>query len=210
MVHIFIEAKRLETPEGVFLQALIHKYIPDAVPYTIYAVDGWSNLRQPANVMNMQLNTQDGGRNLIVFDADSSATGGGFENRLSSLKEQLSDNGILADIFLWPDNHSDGTVENLMLDIARRDLHSLFFDCFEDYEACLSSARRTDGSSLYHCPDLKSKAFTFISSMSLSNTQRKHLGRGNWLFEKAEYWDLESERVEPIVTFLKERLDKNL
>ncbi len=206
MVQIFIEAKRLETPEGEFLKAIIYKYVPGSLDYNINAVNGWTNLIEPTNVMIMQANSEEGGKNLVVFDADSKENGGGYEIRLKVLKDKLTENLCEADIFLWPDNQSDGTVEDLMLDIARKDLHRVFFDCFEDYETCLKGVKDTKGEAVYHCPDLKAKAFTVISSMPLSNTQRRHLGRGEWMFNNPNYWDLGNKRLESIVNFLRNKL----
>ena len=77
MVQVFIEAKRAETPEGVFLETLIRKFIPDHQDYTINAVNGWTNLCQAANVMVMRTNVLAGGKNLVVFDADKEENVGG-------------------------------------------------------------------------------------------------------------------------------------
>ena len=208
MVQVFIEAKREDTPEGVFLRTLIQEFVPDSFPFVVNAVNGWSNLCEPANVMLMQTNSQEGGKNLVIFDADSQENGGGHALRLKTLKEKLAAYDLQAEIFLWPDNQSDGTVESLMLDVARKDLHAEFFDCYGDYEACLRGVKDADGSLTYHCPDLKAKAFAYISSMKLSNNHRKHLGRGDWQFDNPDYWDLGSEKLEAIKAFLLEQLGK--
>lgn len=206
MVQIFIEANRVETPEGAFLKALIQKFVPDAYPYTVNAVNGWTNLCQAASAMVMRTNVTEGGKNLVVFDADTKDNGGGYEQRLKELKEKLAANKCEADIFLWPDNHSDGDVEDLMLAIARKDLHATFFDCFGDYETCIKGVKDTEGKQAYHSPDKKAKVFTYISSMPLTNSQRKHLGRGEWLFSDPKFWNLESDFLAPIAAFLRKGL----
>lgn len=207
MVQLFIEAKKRETSECVFLETLIRRFVPDAMPFRINPVDGWTNLCQMVNVMTMQVNQDSGGKNLVIFDADSPDHGGGYEERLKEIKTRLTSNGIQADLFLWPDNRSDGTVEDLMLGIARKELHPVFFDCFEDYEKCLAGVSEEDGTPKYHCPDLKSKVFTYISSMPLSNAQRRHLGGGNWLFDNPDYWDLESDKLDAIAGFLRDGME---
>ena len=93
-----------------------------------------------------------------------------------------------------------------MLDVARKDLHSVFFDCFGDYEICIKGVKNADGKQVYHAPDKKAKAFTYISSMPLTNSQRRHLGRGEWLFANPEYWDLDSDRLGSIAFFLRNGL----
>ena len=46
----------------------------------------------------------------------------------------------------------------------------------------------------------------FMYCQQLSNSQRKHLGRGNWLFDNLNYWDLGRDVVQPLVDFLKMNL----
>lgn len=198
MTQIFIEAESRETPEYVFLETLIQG-MGINTRYEILPVQGWTNLSQPAVLMRMLQNSHEGGKNLVVFDADMN-----YDERKEQLTALLKKNSVVADVFLWPNNHSAGNLETLLLEIARRDLHSVFFDCFNDYEVCVSSVKKPDGSSKYKTPNLKGKLHTYITSMPLSNKERKRFGRGNWLFDNPEYWDLKSDSLIPITAFLKQ------
>lgn len=203
MVQIFIEAKRIETPEGQFLKKLIEHYIPDAKPYVIIPTDGWTNIFGEINVMKAISNSDSGGINLIVFDSDFPyKENGGHDNRQQLLLSRLKALGVDANLFLWPDNASNGDFETLLESIARKDLYSEFFDCFGDYEICVSGPKITGGSPKYHSPDRKARMFTYISSMQLNKKQRDKLGSGQWLFDNNNYWSLESEVLKPIVEFL--------
>ena len=47
---------------------------------------------------------------------------------------------------------------------ARRDLHPVFFDCFEDYEKCVSGVKDSNGQAIYNVPNLKGKLHTYMSA----------------------------------------------
>ena len=44
--------------------------------------------------------------------------------------------------------------------------------------------------------------------MKMSNSKRKRLGNGEWMFDNAEYWDLESDYLIPLKDFLREHYSK--
>lgn len=41
------------------------------------------------------------------------------------------------------------------------DLHPVFFDCFEDYEKCVTGVKDEHGLPLYNTPNLKGKLHTY-------------------------------------------------
>ena len=194
MIRIFIESKKKETSEYNFLSTFIKEKlgIPSS-SYSIECVDGKDNLH---NIKNKLIeNTLEGGKNLIIFDADAPSNKGGFEKRQSELDMELKELDCNAEIFLFPNNHDDGMFENLLEHLTLTERYKNFFDCYSDYEACLG-----DG---YRHPDLKGKVFTYISSMkSLSNTKWKKLGSGDWQFAYPEYWNLDAEYLQPLKDFL--------
>ena len=75
---------------------------------------------------------QDSGEQVIVFaDADTIAKGWGYNKRKAAIDKGMWDHGISFPYFLYPNNLDDGDVEMLMESAARRDAHTIFFDCFE-------------------------------------------------------------------------------
>ena len=188
--HIFIEAKSGKTPEFVFVNALLtHWQLPD---FDITCVGGKDNLGNVANkLMEYQLV---GEKNILLFDADSPASGGGYCVRHTELQNKLQQLGISADIFLWPNNHDDGEVETLLESIAQRELHHLFFDCFEDYERCVGTT--------YNAPDSKGKLYTYMTAQKgLNKKQRDNLSY-DWLFGDTRFWDIDSPNLAPLKQFL--------
>ncbi|MDX1905809.1 MAG: DUF3226 domain-containing protein [Bacteroidia bacterium] len=77
----------------------------------------------------LQENTDNGGINLIVFDADNNP-----EQRRQDLIQQLADMGQSCPIFLFPDNQSPGQQEALLREMATI---SDFFTCWDHFQQCL-------------------------------------------------------------------------
>jgi hypothetical protein len=143
---------------------------------------------------------------LVLIDADTIAKGYGFVKRKADIESEMQSHSIAFPYFIYPNNNDDGEVETLMESAARRNLHQVFFDCFEDYEKCVSGVKDVNGQPMYNTPNLKGKLHTYISSQNLSNKSRKQLGSGNWLFDDNNYWDLGTATLEPLKEFLSANL----
>lgn len=194
MIRIFLETRKRETQEYVFIETLLRRLgYTESVKDMLICVNGKDNLRNAVNAF--KTNTLNGGVNLIVFDADSPSNGGGFDSRKEELEEEIARLGIEAELFLFPDNRSDGALEDLLLELTQKERWHGFFDCFNDYELCLGDE--------YVHPNLKGKLYTYISSMkALTSGQRSRLGQGEWLFDDDMYWNLEHEKLRPLKEFL--------
>ena len=194
MIKIFIEAQKKQTSEYHFMDDYVgHALGIPKEKYDIVPSNGWTNLRnlEPA----FQLNTINGDKNLIVFDADRPGNNGGFEKRQKEIIAILSEMSVSADLFLFPNNKDDGMFEDLLKNIMVHDSHERFFDCYSDYTNCLGDE--------YVHPNLKGEVLTYISSMkSLPNRVRRNLGTGDWQFTNKEYWDLEAGYLQPLRTFI--------
>ena len=194
MTQIFIEARYEKTSEYVFLNTIIKELGFSEAQYKIICVGGNSNLIKAAN--KFKENTIEGGKNLIIFDADTPATGYGFSATLQRINQELQSNGMqAAGIFLFPNNADDGIFENLLEKLMQKKTHEQWLHCYSDYETCLGNH--------YLTPNLKGKLFTYISAQkTLSNTQRNKLGSGQWLFNDAQYWNLNAPELQPLKDFL--------
>ena len=86
---------------------------------------------------------------LIIFDADSDceSTKTDIVNKLEGLE------GFK--IFLFPDDNSNGAVENLLEKIIRSE-HERIFECFEEYRQCISKCM-----SEYELPSMKAKVYAY-------------------------------------------------
>lgn len=193
MTFIYIESGKDSTPEYVFVKTLLEHLGIDTSSYTIITVNGKDNL---PNVTPKMLDVElDGGRNILIFDADSAANKGGYAKRSSEITRTLTSCGVHAEVFLFPNNHDDGDFETLLDKIANREKHRQFFDCFGDFECCVSKS--------YIAPNLKGKLHTYISSQKgLSKKQRDAIGKGQWLFSDPALWNLASPELQPLKDFI--------
>lgn len=205
MNTIFIEAEKKDTAENYFLAALMTKYFP-GVEYELIPMAGVANLFNEVNLILLRSKIADGINCLAILDADTVEKGWGFATRKADVEKNQQLHGVSFPFFLYPDNGSDGDVEHLMENLARQDLHPTFFRCFRQYEMCVGGDVDDDGHQRYNTPDLKGKLHTYMSAQKLSNAQRKRLGRGDWLFDDLNYWDIGRELVHPLVDFLKATL----
>lgn len=161
-------------------------------------VNGYKNL---VNVIpTIKARCAEGGKVVIIFDADSLGNNGGYETRKKEIEEVLGENNAQAELFLFPNNEEDGDFETLLEHLIQKEKHIQMLDCYADYETCL-------GNDYVH-PNLKGKIFTYISAMRMSSSKRRKLGNGEWMFDNAEYWSLESDYLKPLKAFLQQHCSK--
>ena len=161
-------------------------------------VDGYKNLVN--EIPTIKARCAEGGKVVIIFDADSLGNNGGYETRKKEIEEVLGENNAQAELFLFPNNEEDGDFETLLEHLIQKEKHTQMLDCYADYETCL-------GNDYVH-PNLKGKIFTYISAMKMSSSKRRKLGNGEWMFDNAEYWSLESDYLKPLKAFLQQHCSK--
>ena len=205
MTKIFIEAEDKTTPEYNFLKALINLHFPTKdVDFT--CIGGIGNLFSETNKNQISQAQEVGEQVLILIDADTVTKGYGFEKRKAEIDSNMQALKLSVPYFIYPNNKDDGDVETLMESAARRDLHQVFFDCFEDYERCVSGVKDKSGEPLYNTPNLKGKLHTYMNAQKLSNKLRRKLGTGDWLFDNTNYWNLNAVALQPLKDFLTSHL----
>lgn len=205
MNWLFVEAKSAQTAEGSFLNAILKRFFPDKQVKFVY-MDGVANLFNETNQNTMRDSFLLGDSVIVLIDADTARKGWGYSARKKSVLDKMVEHDVQFPFFIYPDNSSDGDVEMIMESIAQKEKHAEWWDCFSDYENCISGVRASDGKLRYNMPNLKAKLHTFISSQQLSNAQRGKLGSGDWLFENEEYWALDRMERHPLVNFLRSNL----
>lgn len=201
MTKIFVEAKSNKTPEYHFLQAILNIFFPEKEVEFIF-MDGIGNLYNETNLNQIKL-AQEIGEQVIVFaDADTVPKGYGYSKRKEEIANGMVVHAVSFPYFLYPNNQNDGDVETLMEATAQRNLHSVFFDCFNDYETCVSNVKDDSGSPKYNVPNLKSKLHTYMAAQKLPRKLRDRLGKGDWLFDNSDYWNLNIAALQPLKDFL--------
>ena len=200
MNKIFIEAESKKTSEYYFLEAIIRKFFP-AIEVQFIFMKGVDNLFNQPILNEIKKAKIEGSQILVLVDADSEEKKWGYKRRKDWIEEGMQKYNVSFSYFIYPNNQSEGDVEVLMESAARKDLHKTFFDCFEKYEMCVSGEIDKSGKPKYNTPNLKGKLHTYMTAQKLSNKQSKRLGRGDWLFDNPDYWNLEVENLQPLKDF---------
>ena len=201
MTKIFIEAKNDKTPEYHFLHTILNISFPETEVVFIF-MNGIGNLYNETILNQISLAQESGEQVIVLADADTTAKGFGFAKRKKEIDNGMAAHALSFPCFIYPNNQDDGDVEVLMENAARRNLHSTFFDCFEDYEKCVSGAKDESGKQKYNVPNMKGKLHTYMTAQKLSRKLRDRLGSGDWLFDNPNYWDLNVDALEPLKDFL--------
>lgn len=206
-LHIFIETSApvkgkkgmRYTNEYYFVEQYLRHLRPGIGEdeYEITCVGGKDNLKNYDNAMRQ---TQaEGGHNIVVFDCDSQAMGGGIEERkrqMETLKQKL---GIDFGYFFFPNNKDDGAFEELLLNITNP-RHRGILDCFDKYEMCIGGQK--NAAELYQTPNSKAKIYAYVTTFMHSRSENEKIKSGDWSFHNLEYWDLDSEYLTPLKEFL--------
>lgn len=200
MTRIFIEARNDKTPEHYFLKTIIATFFPGIEVKFIF-MDGIGNLYNETIVNQINLAQENGEQIIVLADADTTAKGYGYAKRQKEINDGMAAHALSFPYFLYPNNRDDGDVEVLMENAARRDLHSTFFDCFEDYEKCVSGMKNESGEPRYNVPNLKGKLHTYMAAQKLPRKLCKRFGSGDWLFDNKDYWNLEADALQPLKKF---------
>ena len=209
MIKIFIEsginaAKKHDketTNEQDFIVKVIAKHFPKCqygTDYEIVGTGGWTNL--PNLAFEFESNSDVGGTNLVIFDADENRNGGGFAKRQTEITNLMSPT-IDYELFLWPNNKTDGDFELLLSKIVNPK-HQCLLDSYEHFEEEVRSHDPNDKK--YDIPGRKGEMYTYISLHKKSSTQDKKFKRGYWLFDDTKYWDLSSNELKPLLDFLEQ------
>lgn len=207
--RIFIETGNKKTPEHNFIHYLLRTIFGDSftTDVEIINVGGKDNLKNAAN--QFAENTNEGGKNLLIFDSDfTGIDNGGYEARKKFLEAKRLELKIEFEMFLFPNNKDDGEFETLLDKIVNKDLHQGYFNCFEAYENCIKSHTDDNGVQKYNTPNLKGKLHTLMTSVKLSKEERDVLGSGQWLFDNKDYWDIDHVELDPLKEFIRNNMAK--
>ena len=207
MIKIFIEsgvnaAKKHDketTNEQDFIVKVITKHFPKCQykkDFDVIGTNGWTNI--PNIEYEFKENMDNGFANLVIFDADEEKNGGGFVIRQAEIQALKSDS-IDFDLFLWPNNQTDGDFELLLSKIVNPE-HQCLLDCYEHFE---DEVRENDPEEeKYETPGRKGEMYSYISLQKMSQKQKGYLSKGYWMFDNPKYWDLSSEELNPLIDFL--------
>lgn len=115
----------------------------DLYDIEVIEIGGCSKLKEDVWKNKLLRNTETGGLNIVIFDADikdfenSKSTG---NNGISACRDKLNNlkKEVELDYYLWPNNQQDGTIENLLMRLIPTE-NLPIMECMKNYESCLGS-----------------------------------------------------------------------
>ena len=132
---------------------------------------------------------------LVIFDADA-APEGGFSKRLEDILKKKEEHSLEFEVFLFPDNQSDGDLE-LLLEQIVNDEHKAILDCFQTYEGCLKELQK------YQLPIRKSKIYAYVDAFPKNREEKEIFKKGDFFFSNKSMWNLNSDKLKPLIEFIK-------
>lgn len=159
---------------------------------------GYKKLVSEINLQQMRMNSDQGGVNLVIFDADSD-----YQVRweeLSSLKEQY---GVEFELFLFPNNQDAGALEDLLENIINPNNRPIF-DCWKNYEDELSKLEIPDRTPPpLTTPAKKTKIYGYLEALlGESKKEKKMIKEKERNYKNASHWDLDAEYLERLEEFI--------
>lgn len=163
---------------------------------------GYSKLKSEEALQALRQNTNQGGANLVIFDADDDCEA--RRKELLAIKEEFD---VDFELFLLPNDKDAGELEDL-LEKTINPNNKPVMDCWETYEGELKNVRiPTKTPPTLTIPAKKTKIYAYLETLlGKSRSQKKLIKDANRNYENTQHWNLDSEYLKP----LKEFLDKNL
>jgi hypothetical protein len=171
----------------------------------IIKTDGWTVLNSTVNKgenlrRQMKENMDEGGINLIIFDADYN-----FEERKKEIFEWKNKYNLDFELFLFPNNKDAGTLEYLLERIINPH-NAPIFDCWEDFEECLKT-KTTCAKNPLTIPAKKSKIYAYMETLhGETDSEKEKVKDPNRNFKDTHCWDLDAEALNPLKAFLQQHL----
>jgi hypothetical protein len=203
---IFVEGQT----DQVFIQFILENQFGIAlnenqVNNAIINCKGWTNIEKQKAILLDKIRTENNGKNIVIFDADGKNNDGGFVKRKKELEKIASSLNVEFQIFLLPDDNSDGDLE-LFYSSCFQKQKSFFGDCWKGMYSCLDENKKElilkfpkSAEMIYSYVDLfdKYKSEEYKNSKS----KRSYFDENLWEFDFEQ-----NEYLKKLISFLKEHL----
>lgn len=195
-VKIFVEG----VADIKFLSDYISHLFPDLniEKDSIVNCEGWTNNRETSSNLMAQ-NTDNGGVNLLIFDADKK-----FNERKKELEEWKNSANLSFETFLLPNNSDPGALEDLLENIIAEENQPVF-DCWNNYEECLKT--KSDERKSFTTPAKKTKIYSYLEALlGETREEKKKIKERERNYKNLKHWNLNSEALNPLKDFLMEHI----
>ena len=163
---------------------------------------GYQKLRSEDAIGAMRQNTDLGGINLVIFDADEDIEARRAE--LLAIKEEF---GVEFELFLLPNDKDAGALEDLLENIINPNNQPVMY-CWQTYEGELEKVRiPAKTPPTLTIPAKKTKIYAYLETLlGTSKTQKKLIKDTNRNYENTQHWNLDAEYLEKLKLFLLNKL----
>ena len=194
-VKIFVEGFADKTFLRQYVSSVLHCRLSCD---DIITTGGWQDIKSNTIVNQLKKNTADGGLNLVVFDADADV-----DTRGAELKQIKIEKDVQFETFLFPNNHDSGALEDLL----ERNINTenqCVMDCWHRYEDDLKGQsipwkRPPTPTS----PAKKSMIYGYLEALvGTSKSQKDLIKERNRDYTDSHHWNLDSEALSPLKSFL--------
>lgn len=170
---IFVEGKA----DKRFIEQVV-SYLTEHI--RVIPIHGYTRIQEYKNAFIETTDSE--GCNIVILDADDNLV-----EKKQLLEGLKKDQKLRFVYFFLPDNHSGGTLEDLLLKCTVRD-HQDIIDCFEHYEKCIS--RNT----AYTVPNKKAKIYAYLEAI-YSKKESKLLKEETRDYSDEAIWNLNIPEV---------------
>jgi hypothetical protein len=153
---------------------------------------------------NMQDNKEEGGENIVIFDADYTGKDNGNKG-IASCRQKLNNIRTNKEVdfhhYIWPDDENDGEIETLLRELVPQSKEPIF-KCIDQHQDCLKSL---DIDNLRYA-DLKNRLGFYLYTSNEDSEARKRN------YKNADFWNLnpnKNENLNKFISFLKAKLNVN-
>lgn len=197
--NIFVEG----VADARFIKQYIGHLYGDVVDdERLVILKGWDNLKTEATAIRMHSMSANGGVNLVIVDTDKD-----FQIRKDEIAKWQQANKVQFELFLLPNNHDAGTLEDLLENIINPNNRPIF-DCWAHYEQELVQTDipgRTPPP--LTTPAKKTKIYGYLEALlGETKSQKELIKEANRNYENPQHWNLDAEYLEPLKLFLERSL----
>lgn len=192
--NIFVEG----VADARFIKQYIGHLYGDVVDdERLVILKGWDNLKTEATAIRMHSMSANGGVNLVIVDTDKD-----FQIRKDEIAKWQQANKVQFELFLLPNNHDAGTLEDLLENIINPNNRPIF-DCWEHYEQELVQIDipgRTPPP--LTTPAKKTKIYGYLEALlGETKSQKELIKEANRNYENPQHWNLDSNYLLPLKDF---------
>ena len=193
--NIFVEG----VADARFIKQYIGHLYGDVVDdERLVILKGWDNLKTEATAIRMHSMSANGGVNLVIVDTDKD-----FQIRKDEIAKWQQANKVQFELFLLPNNHDAGTLEDLLENIINPNNRPIF-ECWKHYEQELVQTDipgRTPPP--LTTPAKKTKIYGYLEALlGETKSQKELIKEANRNYENPQHWNLDAKYLEPLKAFL--------